>query len=602
VETTAALRPRSRVRQRARSRRSRTIWLVVAGVVVVAIGLVTWVGVRAILARDALEGAIPLAATMQQQVVAGDGDAARLSGVELGRSAESAASLTSDVVWRWFERIPALGKNLAVVRQLAEAVNVLAQDAIVPLADVASGISVDDFRPVDGTIDLNPMVEIQPAIGEAATAIVAAQAQADAIDTSGTLAEVVNGAARLRSAIDAAALSITAVDRAVRIVPAMLGADGPRNYVLLVQNPAELRSSGGIVGAVALIHTENGAIQLTNQASGASFPRHPEPVLELSSETRGLYGDITGQYMLNVGLTPDFTTSATLAQEMWRLRFGVVADGVLSIDPIALSYILVATGPITLPTGDVLSSDNAVDLLLTDVYERYEDPAEQDAFFAAAAASVFSAVAAGDVDPVTLITALGRAGSENRVRVWSSDQADQAVLADTTLVGSLPASTLDTQRFGLYLNDATGAKMDTYLDISTGVGQSGCREDGRPTFAVDVTLTNTAPADAGVTLPFYVTGGGLFGVPPGNVKTIVSLYGTADLQNLGLTQDGQVVPYHPASDDGYQVSSLGVELSPGQSTVLQFRWLGQEGPKRDIELQMTPVIHRNETIKLDAAC
>jgi hypothetical protein len=569
---------------------------------VVAVGLVGWVGVRAVLARGELEGAIPLAATMQEQVIAGDGDAARVTGIELSNRAAAAASLTSDPIWRMFEWVPVLGTNLAVVRQLVGVVNDLARDAIIPLSAVAGGISVDDFRPTNGTVDVAPLVNMQPSIAEAAAAITAAQHQVARIDTNGTIGAVVSATAELQSRVDEAARSITAVDKAVRIVPAMLGADGPRNYLLLVQNPAELRSSGGIVGAIALIHTDDGAIQLTQQTSGASFLRFPEPVLELPTDTRGLYGDITGQFMLNVGLTPDFKTSAELAREMWRLKYGLQVDGVLSIDPIALGYILSATGPITLPTGDVLNSGNAVSLLLTDVYARYEKPEEQDAFFAAAAASVFSTVAAGDVDPLALIAALGRAGTENRVRVWSAAAEDQSVLADTTLAGSLPVSDSATQRFGLYLNDATGAKMDSYLDVVASVGQGSCRKDGLRNFAVEVQLANTAPADAGETLPPYVTGAEIYGVTPGNVKTIVSVYGANGLENLGLTRDGQTVPYHPAADGGYQVSAVEVELAPGQSTVIRYNWLSRDPQEKHIELQMTPVIHRNETLKLDTAC
>ncbi|MEC5183010.1 hypothetical protein RCH12_000453 [Cryobacterium sp. MP_3.1] len=576
--------------------------LSILSAVVVVLGLTAWVGVRALLARGELEAAIPLAMTMQNQVVSGDGASAKLTGDKLGIRASSAASLTSDPIWRAFEALPALGPNLAVVRELAAVVHGLAEDAVVPLAEVAIAITVDDFRPVDGKIDLHPLIKAQPSIADATAAILAAQSRVEAIDTAGTLGEVEDAAGQLQSAVDEAATAITAVDRAVRIVPAMLGASSPRNYLLLVQNPAELRASGGIVGAVALIHTESGAIQLSQQTSGASFMRHDKPVLELPTETRGLYGDITGQFMLNVGLTPHFPLSAQLAQEMWRLKYGVQPDGVLSIDPVALSYVLSATGPITLPTGDVLNSDNAVRLLLTDVYERYEAPEDQDAFFAAAAAAVFSAVASGDVDPVALIEALGKAGSERRVLVWSAAEADQSALADTTLAGDLPVSSQDAQRFGLFLNDATGAKMDTYLDVNTRIGQAVCRKDQRPNYSVEVTLTNTAPADSESTLPRYVTGGGVFGVTPGNIKTIVSVYGTPDVENQGVSKDGVEVPHHPGTDDGYQVSALSVELAPGQTTVLRYDWLGGEAIKNRIELHMTPVIHRNETQKLEITC
>jgi hypothetical protein len=134
------------------------------------------------------------------------------------------------------------------------------------------------------------------------------------------------------------------------------------------------------------------------------------------------------------------------------------------------------------------------------------------------------------------------------------------------------------------------------------VGQMTCRNDRRPTYAVEVTLTNTAPADAGVTLPRYVTGGGVFGVEPGNVKTIVSVYSAEDTQNLGLTQDGQKVPYLPTTDAGFQVSAVTVELAPGQSTIIRYEWLGAAEFNGQIELQMTPVIHRNETQELEMTC
>ncbi|WP_167550817.1 DUF4012 domain-containing protein [Cryobacterium arcticum] len=570
--------------------------------VVIVVGLVAWVGVRAGLARAELEAAIPLAGDMQRQVVAGEGDAARLTGEKLTERAASAAVLTSDPVWRAFEVVPALGPNLAVVRQLAGAINDLAQDGIAPLAQVAGQISVDDFRPVDGTVDVQPLLAAQPAVSQALTAMRTAQTQVAEIDGDGTIDQVAEAVVRLSTAVNAAEPALDAVDKAVRVVPNMLGASGPRNYLVLVQNPAELRSTGGIMGAVALVHTEAGSIQLTQQASGASFPRHPESVLELPTDTRNLYGAITGQYMLNVGLTPRFPLSAALAKEMWRLQYGLEVDGVLSIDPVALSYILAATGPIALPSGDSLTSDNAVSLLLTDVYQRFEAPKEQDDFFAAAAASVFSAVAGGDADPVALIEALAKAGAEHRVLVWSAADAEQAVLDNTTLAGGLPASDADTERFGLYLNDATGAKMDTYLDVSTSVGQVTCRNDKRPNFGVEVTLTNTAHSDAGKALPKYVTGGTQFGVSPGNVKTIVSGYASPEVQNLGLTRDGQAAPYLPASDEGFQVSALTVELAPGQSTVIRYNWLGTAPFDGDLELQMTPVIHRNETKKLDMTC
>jgi hypothetical protein len=602
MESAFALRPQKRGRKRARRGPSKLAWAIAASATVLILGLVAWAGVRALLARGELESAIPLASTMQEQIVSGDGDAARLTGLELQGRAATAASLTSDPVWRLFEFVPKLGANLAVVRQLATVVDDLAQGGVRPLTDVAGSIATADFKPVDGAVNLQPLVDAQPAISTAADAVRAAREQAEAIDAGGTIAEVADAAARLREALAEADANIAAVDNAVTLVPAILGAQEPRNYLLLFQNPAELRATGGISGAVALMHTRDGHMELVRQVSSAEYTHFDAPVLDLPVETRSLYGDITGQYMQNVNLTPNFVQSAQLAREMWRLQFGEEVDGVLSIDPVALGYLLQATGPVTLATGDELSSENAVQLLLSDVYTRYPNAEGQDAFFASAAASVFSAVASGDVDPIALIMSLAQAGAERRVLVWSSRDGEQAILADTTLAGGLPVSDRDVQRFGVYFNDATAAKMGPYLNVQAAAGQSTCREDGRPVYVIDVRLTNEAPLDAATALSKYVTAGGAFGTPAGNIRTIVSLYGAPGMENLGVTEDGAKAPYLPATDSTYPLSILTVELAPGESSLLRFEWLGAEPFDGDLELQMTPVIHGNEPIKLDTAC
>jgi hypothetical protein len=595
----------SRVRRRIarRPRQGRRIALIViSAVVALLMASVVWVGVRALMAKDELERAIPLAQDVESRLVEGDAAAAGNTARQLTEHANSAASLTGDPVWRAVEALPVVGVNLTVVRELAQTVKVIANEAVLPLTVAAGEIAVDGFKPIDGAIALQPLIDAQPSVSAANAALIKAQTSLLAVRVSDALPPVRAAASQLEEALTNAARSVDAVDRAVRILPAMLGVSGPREYLVLFQNPAELRASGGISGAIALLQTDAGQMQLARQVSSSEYTHYESPVLELPLETRGIYGDITGQYIQDVNLTPDFVQSAKLAQEMWRLQFGGDVNGVLSIDPVALSYLLRATGPITLPTGDVLSSENAVQLLLSDVYARYPDTGLQDAFFAAAAGSVFSAVASGSAEPIALITALAQAGTEHRVLIWNSDDAEQAVLGDTSLAGGLPTGDETNQRFGVYFNDATAAKMGPYLDVQTGIGQATCRRDNRPNYVLDVTLTNTAPADAATSLPNYVTAGGAFGTAAGNIRTIVYVYAAPGMENLGVTRDGAAVPYRPAHDAKHPLSSLSVELAPGESTVLQFSFLGAAAFNGNLEVETTPVIHRNETIKLDTAC
>jgi hypothetical protein len=186
--------------------------------------------------------------------------------------------------------------------------------------------------------------------------------------------------------------------------------------------------------------------------------------------------------------------------------------------------------------------------------------------------------------------------------VWSAHEEDQALLADTTLAGGLPVRDASGTRFGVYLNDATGSKMGVFLATQVALGQATCRKDKRPSYGVSVSLKNTAPADAATSLSDYVTGDGIYGVRPGNMKVVLSVYGAPGMQDLGVTRDGEVIDYHPATDSTYPVSAVGIELAPGETTVLHFNWLGERPDTASLIAQMTPGILVTETGIANVTC
>jgi hypothetical protein len=574
----------------------------ILAVVVVLVAAGAWIGVRAYLAKGELEAAIPLAEKVQSQVTSADAEGAQKTAEALAERASSAAQLTSDPVWRLGEFVPWLGPNLTMMRELSDVVDDVSRDAVIPISGLAGGIDLASFKPQGGAMNAQPLIDAQAPLQLASTALGRARDQVDTLDGSEVIEPLASAHIRLKDAVDGAAVAADSLSRAAQLIPAMLGSAGPRNYLLVFQNNAELRSTGGIVGALALVHAENGAFQLVQQASSRDFPKFPQPVVDLPIETKAIYGDNTAQYVQDVNFTPQFPLTATITREMWSQQFGVQVDGVISIDPVALSYLLKATGPVTLANGDQLTSDNAVQLLLTDVYTKFDDFAEQDAYFADAAASVFSAVSNGDFKPKELISALAKAGEDRRVFVWSSHAEDQAVLQDTTLAGNLPVSDVRTQSFGVYLNDQTGSKMDTYLDVKFGLGEGVCRADALPNYEVHVTLTNTAPADAATSLPGYVTGGGEYGTPAGNIKTTVAVYSAAGSYNLGVLRDGTKTDYHPASDEGFTLSKITVQLAPGESADYTFGFLGGQPGAKEVNVQKTPLVYARETSKVAFSC
>lgn len=563
---------------------------ILVGLGAILLFTIVWISVRGFLAQRALTDAIPAAEQVKTAIATGDLAAAGRAADSLSRKTHEAAALTSDPVWVTVEAVPWLGPNLAAVRTAAAASDDVASRVVRPLVAAGAGVDLRALAITDGRIDLAPITAAQPAVAKARAAFTDARASVATIETGALVSPVASGVDRLHDVLDKAAPEMDALGNAVRLLPSMLGADGPRDYLLAAQNPAELRATGGLIGAVALVHADNGAVTLQRQEAGTSIGPWKAPVADVPLNTEGLYGPLVGRYLQDANLTPDFPLAAATASRMWTTTYGGTVDGVIAVDPVVLSGLLTATGPVTLPTGDRLTSANAVKMLLSDVYQRYEDPAQQDAFFASAASAVFDRMSSGNVDAKKLLTALADAGESRRVLIWTTHTEDQKVLAGTTLAGGLPASDLSTAGIGVYFNDATGAKMDYYLRTSVAAGSAVCRADGKPSTVVTVTLTNRAPADAGTTLPRYVTGGGTYGVTPGNIRTRVAVYGPTGGLLAATLSGGENYTTVAGVDRSRPVSLYTVELAPGESKTVTVQFLNDQQTSSDLSVVTTPTL------------
>ncbi|MDZ8170636.1 DUF4012 domain-containing protein [Microbacterium xanthum] len=562
---------------------------VLGALLVCVVAAAAWIGIRGILAYGHLDDAQTAAALTRDQLT--DPASAADAVATIADDTAAARSLTTDPIWRAAEVLPWVGPQLAAVSTMTVAVDDVAGSALTPLVEVAGTFDVDSLRPQDGRLDLSPFTEIQDAAAASAEELVDAAEAVSAIDRSPLVTPVREAVRDLSALLADTRDGAGAVARATALLPAMLGADEPRTYLLLFQNNAEWRSLGGITGAVAAIRTDDGSLSLAAQGSSSDFPRYDDAVLPLDEEILGIYGTRPGRYIQNVTQVPDFAVSGALAQEMWQRETGETVDGVIAVDPVALSYLLEATGPVILPTGDELTAGNAVDLLLNDVYFRYDVPAEQDAFFAAAAAAVFDAVADGRGDPAALLSALTRAGDEHRLLLWSAHEHDQELLADTTLAGGLPRTDDEAARFGVFLNDGTGSKMDYYVTADTVVGWDACMVDdtgaAQGEATLSVTLANTAP-DAS-DLPDYITGGGGFGVPAGTARTVGYIYLPEGWELTDAEIDGDL-GFGGGTHDGRRVLTFELDLESGEQASVFVTARSVHAGARTVEAVSTPRI------------
>lgn len=536
--------------------------------VVLAAGV--WVGVRGALAYQHLKAIEAGAAVTSPQLLA-DPSAAQGLVQSLVKEARSAQNLTDDGVWRLVEHTPWIGPQLRAVRIIAASADEFLGQGLLPLVDAAGNTSPDALKPVDGRIDPAAIAQLTEPAKAAATDARDASSAVEAINTVPLLGIVQNAVERVREAFARTADGLDALSRATDLLPGMLGKDGPRQYLVLVQNNAEARSLGGIAGTAILLRADDGAVSLVDTRSGTSLSEALQgtSAANLPPDVVALYGERPAKYFQNVTQIPDFAIDGPLARQMYQSVTGVSVDGVITIDPVVLSYMLAATGPIQLQDGTVVDASNAASLFLNDVYKRFPDPKAQDAFFGEATAIIFKDFLGGKGSTPGLVSAFSRGAEERRVLLWSTHEDEQAVLSGSTFAGALPITNERTARFGVYFNDAGGSKMSYYVKPVVRIAWSGCVPGAASEreLTLSVSLTSTAPADAATSLPRYLTANGAFGVAPGNAATLTNVF-LPEGWELVSAASSNGLSFADGTYAGRRVLSIGTNLAPQASNQL----------------------------------
>ncbi|WP_148611825.1 DUF4012 domain-containing protein [Nocardioides rubriscoriae] len=495
----------------------RRLLIAVAVLVVAAVAWSAWLGWRT--ERD-LRAADAAVDRLQAAVTDGD-DAARDAAVDdLRDAAASAADRTDGFWWAGLTNLPVYGDDAAGVEALSASVDLVARDAVTPLVDTVDSL---DGIVADGRIDVDQVAALQQPVNDAATAMRQAVDLVEPLDSR-------DFAPALRTRYDdytkrlaEVAGDFKAAGTAVDVLPAMLGADGPRDYLFIFQNNAEIRSTGGLPGSWARIHVEDGKVELLEQGSAGDL-NTDEQVVELTAEEDAVYDELPALFFQDPNFIPDFPRAAELFEAFWDRKYpDTDLDGVLALDPVGMSYLMDGTGPVQV--GDLtLTADNIVDELLSNTYLTIKDPAEQDERFQAVARAIFEAATGDLASPIDFVQGFAKAASERRFLVSPFDQDDAAVLRGATILGALAGDDGATPHVDIGLNDATGSKMSYYLRYFTEVRSRGC-EAGTQSLTGSMTFSQTIGPRAAKELPTYVTGGGQYGIPVGTQLVALRIYG-----------------------------------------------------------------------------
>jgi hypothetical protein len=486
--------------------------------------------------------------------------------------------LTTGPAWFVAAQLPGLGGPFETIRGTAGAVDRLT-GAVLPAVVRTADELTDEAGTGDGHLNLSELRRAAPALEQASRQVAAARTKTRDLPRRTWLPAVDRARTQLLEKLDRMAPRVEDAATGARLLPAMLGEDGPRRYFLVFQNPAEARGTGGMPGAHAMLTADKGTLALSEFGHDGEMVT-ARPKVDLGAEFTAMYGhyDAVNTWP-NSNMSPHFPYAARIWSAAWLDKSGERVDGVISLDPSALARLLASAGPTRMTDGTIITADNVVDLSERTNYMRYADPLKRKAFLLDMARAAAGQLLTAAEDPQrrpALLLGLYEVLGNGQLNVWSAHRDEQGELESRPVGGSLPLS--PEPYAGLVLNNAAGTKLDYYLDRTLDWYPGRCTATGREV-TVKAVLANRAPSQG---LPTYVTD--RLDKPPyatheGDNRLLVSYYATAGANLIKATVDGHTALMSPGVERGHPVYTLDVEVPAGSSRTVMLKLL--EPPSDD---------------------
>lgn len=343
-----------------------------------------------------------------------------------------------------------------------------------------------------GKVDFAALASTSAAVRSALVDVEQARSKLTAVQ--GTLPGTHSMAAARDKALaqlDPLAGTLTTMRTVLDRMPSALGKGGSKSYLLVTLNPAELYPGGGAALGAALIRFTDGrlSVPIKGAVSTKLFPANPR-VRWKHIVNMPYYDPGHGAAFAFSDLYPDYTVTAVEMERSWVANGEKPVDGVIALDPTALSAALRVTGPITSPAYGQVTADNLVQKLLVDAYADFRT--NQDARHALNEElmnAVFARLTGGS-GALSLIKALASTAPGHHFRVHVDDPVLQKTALQAGLAGEFPADPGDL--LAVFTENQNGSKVDIFQKRAV-THEVNVRPDGSASVVTIMRITNAVP-------------------------------------------------------------------------------------------------------------
>ena len=350
-----------------------------------------------------------------------------------------ASALRGDPLVALLRALPPTRAQVQGATTIVTAAQALARAGRDGLAVAGRYVAIREAHAADpaGSSTMAELVELMAtSTTQAADADAAVHAARDALATlpaTGLVGPLERAAASLQRRVDQFGPPLDAYVRADTILPGIAGWNGQRRYLVLAEDPAELRPTGGFAGTYGIVTFAGGHI--TSHVFQNTLSLDLRPGQPYVTPPTALKDHLLGKYpwqLADANWSPDFPTSAQDAIRLYGIESGDTdIQGVIALTTYAIDDLLTVTGPIAVPEYGVTVAAGQTTLTALR-YTRQSRTAGVDrkVFLQVFANRLLDALLALPSSKwPALLTQLGVIDQQRQAMAWFRDPAEEQLVA-----------------------------------------------------------------------------------------------------------------------------------------------------------------------------
>ena len=437
-------------------------------------------------------------------------------GVAASERAASRLNRTPVVALR---RLPVLGANLRAATVLAEGGRDVG-GAAVELLEVAQVIVSDERSQQLGELSVTYLRELSPPLNTLVDELETATERISGLPTQGLIGRVAAARERYLELVEPQLDRAVVAAELVQVLPAFLGADETRRYLIAAVAPSEARGSVGLMGSWSVLTADQGRLDFAPFLDVEEL----EPAVV---DVQAPHPDIAERYASfgalrswrNANMTPDFPSAAQVYLSLWERTGRPALDGVILADPVVFERLVARGGPIEVPGVTTMHADEVVRFVGVEAYAAFETPEERKLVLGAVATAAFEEAFAilEDNDLPASFEMLAALAEGGHLLVYSTDPQVQPVFERAGVGGELTPGAGES--LTMAVNNVAANKVDFFTERRF-EHVVELLDDGRTAASLTAQFTNQAPTED---YPRYVLGPWVDGTQAGDNWSWISV-------------------------------------------------------------------------------